>query len=212
MMINKVQCTSYNGDKISPAQENQTTIDSMLEVYESVIGNNKVLYCSSPVTSGKRYFDWLEFIGKQFIDIDNIEISFRDDHFEKVVKPNRAYAQKIIQKLREQPGCIVVDPTIMPHLQGWTQKDWHSFWGRVLERYVKAAFFVNDWQYSNGCVYEFWFAYKQGIQVFSEDEQPLKLKAGIDLISDAISMMQRQKQSTIAIESILDKLKDLSND
>lgn len=32
----------------------------MLEVYKSVLNQNGVLYCSAPITSGKRYIDWLD--------------------------------------------------------------------------------------------------------------------------------------------------------
>jgi hypothetical protein len=64
----------------------------------------------------------------------------------------------------------------------------------VIEYYITTAFFINDWQYSNGCVYEFWVAQKKGIPTFSETQQPLNLKTGVNLINEAIPRLQNREK------------------
>lgn len=188
---------------------NHPHITMMVEVYKSVLGTDEVLYCSSPVTSGKRYIDWLESIGKKFADIDSADETHRILHHQEVIEPNRQHAQVIIQNLRYKTGKIVVDPTALPHIPGWTQQDWRLFWQQVIECYITTAFFVNDWQYSNGCVYEFWVAQKKGIPTFSETQQPLNLKAGINLINEAIITLQQRQGNTKFIEKVFQDLENL---
>ncbi len=210
MTANKAEAHLYSSDKLIVESPNKVAINLMLEVYESVVDGTDIFYCSAPVTSGKRYINWLEQIGKSFADIDSADKDYQESHFREVIEPNRLHAQQIIQRLREQTGCIVVNPTALPPLPDWTQRDWYSFWGKVIERYVTTAFFINDWQYSKGCVYEFWVAQREGIPTFDEGKCPLSLEAGINMVAEAIAIMQQQGQSIAFIETILDKLKELS--
>ncbi|MDF5726265.1 MAG: hypothetical protein PUP91_38670 [Rhizonema sp. PD37] len=196
-------------DDLTSGSENQAAIDMMLEVYKSVLYGSNVFYCSAPITSGKRYLDWLNSIGKCFVDIDGLNKHYQESHFNKVIEPNRLHSLQFIQKLRKQKDSIVIDPSALSALPNWTQQDWRSFWGKVIESYVNTVFFINDWQYSNGCVYEFWISQRKGISVFDETKHPLTLEIGISLITEAILMMQRQKQLTTFIEMMLERLKEL---
>ncbi len=209
-MISNKKTNHHINDEYSQHQTtNHPHITMMVEVYKSVLGTDEVLYCSSPVTSGKRYIDWLESIGKKFADIDSADETYRMLHHQEVIQPNRQHAQVIIQHLRYKTGKIVVDPTALPHIPGWTQQDWRFFWQQVIECYITTAFFVNDWQYSNGCVYEFWVAQKKGIPTFSETQQPLNLKAGMNLINEAIITLQQRQGNTKFIEKVFQDLENL---
>jgi hypothetical protein len=209
MVIDKAEAVCKQSIELMPVNKNQVTIDSMLEVYKSVISDTDIFYCSVPITSGKRYIEWLEQIGKCFVSLDKVDEKYKKEHFKKVVEPNRIHAQQFIQRLREQSNCIVIDPTALPSLPGWAQQDWHLFWGKVIERYATKAFFIDDWQYSNGCVHEFWVAHSKDISIFDENKQPLTLELGIDLIAESVAVMRQRKCSTVALEHTLTKLKDL---
>lgn len=210
MTNNKAEAHLCNHDKLTIESSSKADINLMLEVYESVVDGTDVFYCSAPITSGKRYISWLKRIEQRFVDIDNADKDCRESHLREVIEPNRLHAQQLIQRLRKQTGCIVVNPTTLPPLPGWTQRDWYSFWGKVIERYVTTAFFINDWQYSKGCVYEFWVAQRQGIPSFDEGKHPLSLEAGINMVAEAVAVIQQQGQSTSFIEMTLDRLKELS--
>lgn len=181
----------------------------MLNVYISVLGRTKALYCSTPITSGKRYFNWLDQINQDF-DLDDLDDAYRELHFQDVIEPNQLYAQNFIQKLRGQYGQVVIDPTAITANPNWVQKDWHFFWGIVIERHVQSSFFIDDWQYSNGCVYEFYKCQSLQIPTFTEEIELIGLNTGIELISEAISFIQGRGKSTEFIEENLKKLKDLS--
>lgn len=182
----------------------------MLDVYKTILNSDEALYCSSPVTSGRRYIEWLKRIGKEVADIDGLTESDRKSHFTKVVEPNCVHARRIVQRLRKQTGRVVIDPTAMPSLPNWTQQDWRFYWRQVLERYATTALFVDDWQYSNGCVYEFWVAQTKGIRTIDEEMRPLDLLKGKELITDAVVELKRYDASTPFIEQVLRDLESLS--
>ncbi len=207
MIINKVD--RCNRQELIDASQNRVTINAMLEVYKSVLNQNGVLYCSAPVTSGKRYLDWLECIGKNFIDIDRADKNYHDSHFREVIEPNRKHAQRFIFQLREETEQIVIDPTALSPIPEWKQQDWRSFWRQVIEKYVSTVFLVDDWQYSNGCVYEFWIAQKNEIPTLNEDRQTLNLATGINMIAETIVKVKQKGGNTTFIEEILNNLKSL---
>lgn len=181
----------------------------MLEIYKSVIDTDEVFYCSSPITSGKRYLDWLERIGKNFADIDSADKTYHQHHYQEVIQPNRKQAQNFIQQLRHKTGKIVIDPTAISHIPDWTQQDWRYFWQQVIEHYITTAFFINDWQYSNGCVYEFWIAKKKGIPTFNEHHKKLNIESGISLISQATVQLKQRGGNICFIEEVLSSLEKL---
>lgn len=210
MVTNKAK-VYRSANKVSiVTSTNESAINLMLEVYKSVLDADNVLYCSAPITSGKRYIEWLEYIKKNFVDIDSADEGDRELHFKEVIEPNRARAQQLIQKLRKETGHVVVDPTAILSIPGWTQHDWRSFWRQVIEKYVTIAFYVDGWQYSNGCAYEFWVAQKKRIPTLDESGSPLSLAVGIDLVEEAIIVMRQRGGSTAFIEEMLEKMKDLS--
>jgi hypothetical protein len=81
----------------------------------------------------------------------------------------------------------VIDPTALPDLDGWTQEDYYLLWGRVIERYASTVVFLDDWQYSNGCVYEFLVAQRCNARSVDERLNLLTLPDGLDLIQKAIA-------------------------
>jgi hypothetical protein len=201
---------SISNDDLFSESKNQAAIDMMLEVYKSVLYGSNVFYCSAPITSGKRYLDWLDSVGKFFVNIDGLDKNYQESHFKNVIEPNRLHAQHFIYKLREQKNYIVIDPSALPVLPSWTQRDWRYFWGKVIENYVNTVFLINDWQYSNGCIYEFWIAQRKGIPIFDESQSPLTLELGINMVKEAIVMMQEQEQLTDFIKIVLERLEELS--
>ncbi len=195
---------------ISPGKSKKTSIDMMLMVYASVINGNYAVYCSAPITTGRRYFDWLKKIEQSFLDIDNTDIRYRESHFQEVIEPNRAHAQNIINEIRKK-SLIVIDPTALDNIDGWTQEDWYYFWGKVIERYADNVLFIDGWQYSNGCVTEFWVACTKQIPVLDENQCFLSLEKGIEMIKEAISIL-RPHFSVDKLENTLYKLIQLSNE
>src|SRR5689334_11967987 len=109
--------------------------DVLLGVVTSILGDSRAIYCSAPLTSGKRYFKWLTTRG-HCLEVDHLSEADRTSHITDVVTPNRAHAGLVAARLRTDTGRPVIDPTTVPAVATWTQRDWLDFWERVLRRHA----------------------------------------------------------------------------
>jgi hypothetical protein len=180
----------------------------MFEVYDSVIGCKDALYCSTPITSGKRSLEWFKQNNKINTDIDNLCADEKNSHFKQVIEPNCLHAKMIVSRIR-QMGRLVIDPTDLSPINEWKQDDWRSFWGQVVERYVTTAIFVNDWQYSKGCIYEFLISHRKGIYTLDENLNIIDLATGIKLITEAKILIENMKMEGKFFEQIVQDMKNL---
>src|SRR5262249_39909832 len=104
-----------------------------------------------------------------------------------VVAPNKAHAEAVTQRLRREIRGVVIDPTAANDFPHWSQDDYRALWARVIEEFAKEVVFVDDWQYSNGCCYEFLIAQQNLISTLDERLKPLTLSGGVSLIGSAIA-------------------------
>lgn len=190
----------------------RATQDLLVQAFGSVLDESSALYCSTPITTGKRFFDWLDRLGASYREIDDATDREREAHVREVIEPNVQRAREVVARLRHQANRPVIDPTAIPHIPGWTQDEWRSFWERVIERYANAVVFVDDWQFSNGCAYEFLVAQRKEIPTLAEDGRPLDLDTGISMVADAIADLQRRGAETRSLERTLIELRSLRGD
>jgi len=161
-------------------------IEALLNILGSVIVDNSAVYVSVPITSGRRLADWLNNV--------EFDLSHPQSHAEfkrEVLEPNCEHAQNIISSLRKQFTDVVIDPTALKDIEGWIQDDYRYLWGRVIEQYANTVVFIDGWQYSNGCSYEFLVAHRcvdgKRRRVLNEQLEPLTIEMGISLIESAIA-------------------------
>jgi hypothetical protein len=168
-----------------PQPDHAVEVEQLAQAFASVIEGRTALYVSSPLTTGSRAFEWHQGFDRpsgQQLDGRGLD-DFRRD----VIEPNRIEAAAFVRKLRESGKGVVIDPTAMKDLPGWTQADYRVFWGRVIEGYAEAVVFRNGWMHSSGCAYEFFVAYSAGIRLLNGDLTPLSLALGRSLIAMAAS-------------------------
>jgi hypothetical protein len=90
-------------------------------------------------------------------------------------------------KLRRETHGPVIDPTAVPDLPGWTQDDYRAFWAEVIRQFAKCVVFVDGWEYSSGCSYEFLVAQRLTIPCVDVERKPLDLEEGLARIQRAVS-------------------------
>lgn len=80
---------------------------------------------------------------------------------------NRAVAQSVYLGLLHRSGYTVpiINPTKLD-IPGLTWNDYIVIWERVIEDLAVAVHFAPDWQYSDGCCYEFLVAHRNNIPCF----------------------------------------------
>ncbi len=161
------------------------TPDLLLAIYASVLQERSAVYCSAPITSGRLYVKWLRDHGLSYASVDHAITEKVADHSQFVVKENVRRAQRMVLALRSQSRRPVIDPTSVPHVNGWRQADWLSLWERVIEQFAVGVVFGDGWQFSFGCSHEYLISKRLGLPTYSESGDALFAQDGAKLVSEA---------------------------
>ena len=143
------------------------------------LAKKSCMYMSSPMTSGALY---LEF---------ESEGPATQSDKTLIWNVNQANAALLFRKVtRKYPLSDLISPF---HFQeqsdsreNWTGDDYLVFWADILINKVHTIYFVDNWEYSCGCAYEFLIAMKNGIGTRSSQYREITLQQGIGLIHSAL--------------------------
>lgn len=183
----------------------------LLESFLCCVPLHGAIYCSAPITSGKRHLQWLRAVGQSFDSIDHASKAERELHERAVIEPNARHAQAVIDRLRKSSKQAVIDPTAYPAIEGWTQPQWHEFWSSVISRYAASVVFLDDWQYSNGCSEEFLTAVRLSLPRLDERGNEIAVAEAAQLLTDAIGeikLLHGEPRTLIRIAQALQENSD----
>jgi hypothetical protein len=193
-----------------PQTSHEREIESLLNVLGSVVVDHSGVYVSTPITSGRRLANWS---GGRDVDVDLSHPETYQEFLREVLRPNSEHARKIVKKLRSSFPKALIDPTALKDIEGWVQDDYRVLWAKVIEQYADTAVFLDGWQYSNGCAYEFFVANRLDPQpsILSETLEPLTLDEGTRLVQSAICELQTSKLPTEFLQQVLNELTRLQS-
>jgi hypothetical protein len=93
---------------------------------------------------------------------------------------------------------------------GWGQGEYLEFWRRLLRSRIKSVWFNNDWEFSDGCTFEFAVAQDHRFRTFDRDGKPLDRCEGIERITAAIQQLEEQQFNTSKLAENLKSLEAVS--
>lgn len=147
------------------------------------------VYMSAPITTGEAYVTWRHNNGS---GITRDHPQYESLHYENVISANVTRVGSLVAKLRRRyADRLVIDPTSLDNVDGWSQSDYHNFWCALIEKYVALIVFADGWQFSTGCVYEFATALRSGKESVTESLRPLDRQDGLHMIATAIAEFER---------------------
>lgn len=189
-----------------PITTHVAEVEAVVEFLVCLFSQREAVYVSAPITSGKRLLEWHQ----------EQKFTYAGNHPDQsvlsgVAEFNRTHARKVVQRLREAFNKPLMDPTVVADLRDWTQDDYRFLWACIIERYISIAVFVTDWNYSNGCAYEFLVAKQHGITTLDETLQPLSIVDGMKLIKDAITDISSHKIAATFLERVYNELSKLEH-
>lgn len=152
----------------------------------------QIVYASSPITTGKRMYQF--FLRHK---VDSIEALNKIDptlYPEKIRKVNLVDGLLFGRTLRKDGYTSVIIPGVF-FAEGWTQEHYISLWEQVIIKFADAVHFNKDWQYSDGCVAEFWIALQHNKKLW-EGKKMLEPKEGLAKIQKAIEELDKKGIST----------------
>lgn len=188
-----------------PRTKHKRDVQVILEFLASVACEQETVYMSAPITSGKRL---LELRQNGSSSLKNSS-GFTDLSIE-IISHNRLHAKTVAQKIRTKLNAVIIDPTLVSDIDGWTQDDYRFLWAKVIERYVKTVISIDDWNYSNGCAYEFLVAKQLNLKTLDERFNSLSLVTGILLIEEAIDELKNRFLPTRFLESVVNELNKIN--
>lgn len=173
------------------------------ELFETVIEGRNATYISVPITTGKRFMEWWRNRGRQ-LEAASPEL-YDEEHYRAVIQPNLDAARKYISRIRSETSGIVIEPTPFKKPE-WNQRKFRMFWAQVIQRFVSVVIFLEGWEYSSGCSYEYLIAYRYGIKTLDEKMQPLPLTRAIAMIRRSIAEIMKCSAPVDFLQNIFDEL------
>jgi hypothetical protein len=167
---------------VPPVPRDPAFLDQLASIFSTVSGERAFWYVSAPLTSGSLFSKWSDRLKVWAVDSPEYEDLLRAH----VIEPNRNAAKTVVKRLRESSATLVIEPTALDDIPGWTQDDFLYFWSRVISTYVEKVVFLEGWQYSSGCSYEFLVAIQADLETFEEHLEPLTVERAKDLLADAV--------------------------
>jgi hypothetical protein len=167
--------------KRSP-EDTQKIIFSMADCF---VSGRKAIYCSSELTTGVRLYTAIlnngctdrhqlrDKMGTEWLR-DNVFV-----HNETAANTFAASVQERQKHTTISPACLFVPE--------WGQHDYLSFWESLIKTRICEVWFNENWQYSNGCTFEYMAATAAGIPTLDKDGGPLEAVEARDLIQRAIA-------------------------
>jgi hypothetical protein len=176
--------------------------EKIADLLRSVIEGRTATYVSVPITTGPLFLRWFKERGAK---LDPASHEYREEHYRSVILPNLEHARNRILELRRESSKIVIDPTAFEPPE-WTQDEYRYFWGKVIEHYVNIVVFLDGWQYSSGCCFEFLTATRCGADTITENKQPIGRETGIELITAAIQEIKQYSMLTTYLDRVVREL------
>lgn len=173
---------------------------------DCVLNDERAIYCSSELTTGARLYEALrenklktaaelkEKLGKAW---------FGAHIFDANVKFGKEFAQCVRNRLTDKTIVITPGPFTAPT---WSQPEYLFFWEELLRTRIKTGCFNRNWQFSNGCTFEFAVALDAGLPTIDHNGEPLPLEDGIQLMESAIHQLEADGFDTSALRENLERL------
>jgi len=180
-------------------------INDFFMICKKMFEGNEIIYISSPINTGKRFIDWYELVGKNLI-IDSDE--YCKEKEKNVVKPNINAIKEYVKKIRKKTSKVIIEPTnIENDMLNWSQNEFYQFWDRVIKELVDEVIFLDGWEYSIGCCYEYLSAIVNNKKTYNQNMKILDLSEAINKIKESKDLYDYYKlQDSANIGNILGKL------
>jgi len=90
---------------------------------------------------------------------------------------------------------------------GWDQDQYLFFWETLIRTRIKSVWFNRDWQFSNGCTFEFAVAQDAGHPTFDHRGEVLDRVAGLGAIGSAIERLEADGFDTAKLRKNFERVR-----
>lgn len=164
-----------------PNADHPQEVEAGVAAVAREINGRPAIYLSTPITTGKRYYDFIAGAGRQLTGTARRAALQRH-----VVLPNIKQAQIVATSVEQRVQKYVINPAGY-EFRGWSQSDYTVMWSRVICEIAESVVCVDGWEYSNGCAYEFLTLVKANKECRDQNADAIAPAQGLNGIDQAAS-------------------------
>ncbi len=165
-------------------------VDMVFSAIDCALHRGHVIYGSSELTTGLRLYEELRRRKlrttselKQELGQDWYQANIFDANVASAIE----FAEAVRSTLRDSTIVITPAPFTAP---GWSQPEYLAFWEMLLRTRIKSVWFNLNWQFSNGCTFEFAVALDAGLPTL-DHTGPISRESGVELIAAAVRWLDQ---------------------
>ena len=186
-------------------------IGMIMSAFDCVVPDESGVYCSSDITSGRRYYEMLQGYGVH--SELQLKTVLGNHKYEETLKGLRAAnierGLEFTENVRSRiPGQLLVNPGPFS-APGFKQEHYLYLWEMLIIQKIREVWFNEDWEYSNGCTLEYAIAAKKGVPRLDNEGQALQKSLAALRIGQAIEDLKTRGFSTTKLEHNLGLLHDV---
>jgi hypothetical protein len=181
-------------------------VDMAFSALDCFLNHEKAIYASAELTTGRRLYNaFREFHVTTADELKKLKGKewYSANIWNANVKSAGDFAAQIREKVGGKTLVITPGPFSAP---GWTQPEYLAFWEQLLRTRIKATWFKADWQYSNGCTFEFAVSADAGLPTFDHQGKPLSVQQAAEMIDAAIRDLDLSGFDTTKLRENLSRL------
>jgi hypothetical protein len=184
-------------------------IEMAFSALDCVLNDEKAIYASAELTSGRQLYAALhKFQVKSSADLE--QLKGKDWYAVNIRENNVKSAQGFAADIRKKVGKTLVISPAPFSARDWTQPEYLAFWEQLLRTRVSSSWFKSDWQYSNGCTFEFAVSVDAGVKTCDHQGNLLTSRKGAELIESAIRDLESSDFDTAKLRENLSRLQPVS--
>ena len=179
-------------DMSAPTFEQQT--QAIASMMRSALGAVKYDYLSGPITGGPRFVAWEKEVGSVLVDDEQ---TYRLLRQRQVINPNINDLIAAAKVFREKGKLNIIEPgSFESPNQLWTQNEFYRFWETVITDRADRVIFLDGWQTSVGCTYEYLCAVRYKQTTLDKDQNEINFEKAVKLIDDSSKEFDEISQLT----------------
>jgi hypothetical protein len=163
---------------------------------DCILHGGDAIYCSSELTSGCTLVKALR--GYNLKTAADLKQKFGSEWFkENIWDANVNAAVNFAEAVRSiaPHKTLVITPAPFS-APGWSQHEYLAFWESLLRTRIRLVWFNRNWQYSNGCAFEFAVAEDAGLATYDYQGKILDRETGMSLLEKAITELDSEGLDT----------------
>jgi hypothetical protein len=186
-------------------------IDMIMTAFDCVLSDDSAIYCSSELTTGKRFYKLLK--EHEAKSGDELKIRLGAHQYKQKMKAlmqeNVGRGNQFTENIRQRGEINLINPGPFK-AQDFDQQHYLYLWELVIIRKVYKAQFNEHWEYSNGCALEYAIATRKGIPRLDHLGNALDMSTATGKLEHAIATLKRDSFKVDALEQTLERLRAIT--